>query len=125
DKAHFVGMSLGGLISQIAAIKYPESVQTLTLLSSGPWGDSDPEIPEMDTRILEFHGKAGTVDWTDETAVVNYMLEGAALMAGSKGFDRQRSESYIKAEFKRARNYLSMFNHAALQGGEAYWNRLS
>lgn len=125
DKANFVGMSLGGLISQIASIKYPNRIKSLTLLSTGPWGDSDPTIPEMDTRILDFHVKSGTVDWSNEDSVVNYMIEGAALMSGRKQFDRQRGEKLIRKEFNRANNYLSMFNHAALQGGEAYWNRLN
>src|SRR5690606_38977424 len=46
DKANFVGMSLGGLITQIASVKYANRVDSITLISSGPWGDSDPTIPE-------------------------------------------------------------------------------
>jgi len=125
DKGHFVGLSLGGLISQIASIKYPDRVTSLTLMSTGPWGDSDPTIPEMDTSILDFHSKAGTVDWTNEDSVVDYLIQGAELISGRKQFDKQRSEKLIRAEFKRANNYISMFNHAALGGGEDYWNRLS
>ena len=125
DKANFVGMSLGGLITQIASVKYANRIDSITLISSGPWGDSDPTIPEMDTRILDFHGKAETVDWTDEDSVATYLIQGAELMSGRKQFDKQRSEKLIRAEFKRANNYISMFNHAALQGGEEYWNRLS
>ncbi len=124
-KAHFAGMSLGGLISQIASIKYPDRVKTLTLLSTGPWGDSDPAIPEMDSRIIEFHKKGETIDWTNENSVVHYMLEGFELMSGRKPFDKKRIEKYIREEFKRANNYVSMFNHAAIQGGEEYWNRLN
>ncbi|MCC5941870.1 MAG: alpha/beta hydrolase [Balneolaceae bacterium] len=124
-KANFAGISLGGLISQIAALKYPDRVHSLTLISSGPWGDSDPSIPEMDSRILDFHSKSGSVDWSDEEAVVEYMLEGAALMSGRKQFDERRGEKLIRAEFNRANNYISMFNHAALQGGEKYFNRLN
>ena len=30
----------------------------------------------------------------------------------------------IRGEFRRARNYKSMFNHAAIQGGESYYNTL-
>ena len=48
------GFLLGGLISQIASIKFADRVNSLTLMSSGPWGDSDPTIPEMDTSILDF-----------------------------------------------------------------------
>ncbi|GEO06325.1 carboxylesterase [Adhaeribacter aerolatus] len=124
ETAHLVGMSLGGLIAQIAAIKYPDWVKSLTLLSTGPWGDSEPNIPPMDSRIIDFHNKSGTVDWTHEDSVVQYLVEGAALMSGRKQFDQKRSEKLIRAEFNRANNYLSMFNHAALQGGETYYNRL-
>ena len=51
-----------GLISQIASIKFADRVNSLTLMSSGPWGDSDLTIPEMDTSILDFQSKAGTVN---------------------------------------------------------------
>jgi pimeloyl-ACP methyl ester carboxylesterase len=57
-KAHFVGMSLGGLVSQIAALKYADRVNSLTLMATGPWGDSDPGIPEMDKRIVSFQAKS-------------------------------------------------------------------
>lgn len=125
ESANFVGISLGGLISQIASIKYPDRVKSLTLMSSMPWADSDPTIPEMDPRILDFQSKAVTVDWTNEDSVVKYLINGAILVGGRKQFDRKRGERLIRAEFKRAKNYLSMFNHAALQGGEEYYNRLS
>jgi len=125
EKAHLVGMSLGGLIAQMAALKYPRRVESLTLIATGPWGDPDPGIPEMDTRILDFQAKSATVDWTNEDTVVDYLLEGAALMSGQKPLDRARTERTIRQEFRRANRYISMFNHAALQGGEAYYNRLN
>lgn len=125
NKAHLVGMSLGGLIAQIAALKYHDRVQSLTLLSTGPWGDSDPTIPEMDKRIVDFQAKSGDVNWNDENAVVAYMVEGSKLMSGSKPFDKQRTEQWVRAEYKRANNYKSMFNHAGIQGGEEFYNRLN
>ena len=67
----------------------------------------------------------GRIVWTNEDSVVNYLIQGAELMSGKKQFDKQRSEKLIRAEFNRANNYISMFNHAALQGGEEYWNRLN
>ena len=50
-----------------------------TLMSSGPWGDSDPTIPEMDTSILDFHSKAGTVNWTNEDSVVKLFNSGCRI----------------------------------------------
>jgi pimeloyl-ACP methyl ester carboxylesterase len=125
EKAHFVGISLGGLIAQISAIRFPGRVHSLTLMSTGPWGDSDSSIPEMDTRILDFHSKADSVDWTSEDSVTSYLIQGAQLMSGRKPFEEKRSENRIRNEFNRANNYISMFNHATLGGGEDYWNRLS
>src|SRR5690554_4717219 len=125
ESAHFFGISLGGMISQIAALMHPEKVRSLILMSTIPWGDSDPSIPDMDYRILDFQSKAAEVDWLDEERVVNYLLTGAQLISGKKEFERERSERMIRAEFKRTNNYLSMYNHAALGGGEVYWNRLN
>lgn len=125
EKAHFVGLSLGGLIAQISAIRFPDRVHSLTLISTGPWGDSDSSIPEMDTRILDFHSKADSVDWKNEDSVTSYLIQGAQLMSGRKPFEKKRNEVRIRSEFNRANNYISMFNHATLGGGEDYWNRLS
>jgi pimeloyl-ACP methyl ester carboxylesterase len=124
-KAHLVGMSLGGLLAQIAALKYPRRVQTLTLQSTGPWGDADPEIPEMDQRIVAFQSRQGDVDWTNEDEVVQYMLEGAILISGQKEYDTQSGAKLFRNEFRRAEHYVSMFNHARVQGGESYYNRLN
>lgn len=124
DNAHFVGISLGGLIAQIAAIRHPHRVESLTLIATGPWSVVDIDIPEMDTRILDFHAKAADVNWSQEENVVQYMLEGAKLMSGRKPFDKTRAENLIRSEYARAKNYISMFNHATLGGGEDYYNRL-
>ena len=56
----------------------------------------------MDTSILDFHSKAGTVNWTNEDSVVNYLIQGAELMSGKKQFDKQRSEKLIRAEFNES-----------------------
>lgn len=125
DKAHLVGMSLGGLVAQIASIQYPHKLHSLTLFATGPWGIADVDIPEMDTQILEFHRKSSSINWNDENAVVDYMMEGAKLMTGSKPFYHDRAEKLIRDEFRRANNYISMFNHTALQGGEEYWDRIN
>lgn len=57
NQAHWVGMSLGGMLAQIIAIDYPERVKTLTLIASGTWDDK-PELPSMDEKVLKFHASA-------------------------------------------------------------------
>ncbi|OOG18863.1 alpha/beta hydrolase [Sphingobacterium sp. CZ-UAM] len=124
-QAAIMGISLGGLIAQIIAIKYPERVSSLALMSTGPWGTPDPNIPEMDQQIIDFQLKASAVNWDDEEATLKYMLESSRLMAGQKTVNYAKEEERIRADFHRSINYRSMFNHALLQGGEAYYDRLN
>ena len=70
-----MGISLGGLISQIVSIKFADRVNSLTLCHQALGETPDPTIPEMDTSILDFHSKAGTVNWTNEDSVVNYLIQ--------------------------------------------------
>lgn len=43
DRAHVLGLSLGGFVAQEVAIKYPERVQSLTLMSTS----ADPTDSSM------------------------------------------------------------------------------
>src|SRR5262249_37754959 len=48
DSADFVGMSLGGYLSQLVALKRPHRVRTLTLIASERLALADPAMPQMD-----------------------------------------------------------------------------
>ncbi|MGB7528076.1 MULTISPECIES: alpha/beta fold hydrolase [Sphingobacterium] len=122
--AHLVGISLGGMIAQILAIRNSDRVKSLTLLSTMPWGDSEFPIPEMDTRILDFHAKGSDINWDNEDKVVHYMLQGSQLMSGKKPLNVLREENYLRESYRRANNFRSQFNHASISGGMEYYNQL-
>ncbi|WP_185217912.1 alpha/beta fold hydrolase [Sphingobacterium mizutaii] len=122
--AHLVGISLGGMIAQIVAIKHPERVKSLCLFSTMPWGDSDIPVPEMDPRILDFHAKAAEINWENEDKVIHYLLEGSHLMSGKKPLNVLRAENYLRESYRRANNFRSQFNHASIAGGMEYYNQL-
>lgn len=127
DQAHIVGMSLGGMIAQIIAIKYPLRVLTLTLIASSIFGsdDNNRNLPPMEKSILDYHANAGTLNWSDEEAVANYLVAGSRLLCGSKHtFDEIRVFKQVTTEIKRANNLLSMFNHALLKGDASYEGKL-
>jgi pimeloyl-ACP methyl ester carboxylesterase len=121
EKANLVGMSLGGMLAQIVAIQNPERVNTITLISSGIW-DNIPDLPQIDNKVLEYHGP--NLDWNNKTEVINYMTGGWKILNGSKHpFDEHRFLKLSEIEYDRATNLISMFNHSLLKGGEELYGR--
>jgi pimeloyl-ACP methyl ester carboxylesterase len=124
-KAHLVGMSLGGMIAQLVALRDSQRVLTLTLMMSSVW-DDNPNLPPIDKKVLEYHAAGTSVNWSDAQTAIPYMVEGWQLLSGSKHqFNAQRTYQLAEIEFNRARNLVSMFNHALLQGGEAYYGKMN
>jgi pimeloyl-ACP methyl ester carboxylesterase len=123
DKAHIIGMSLGGMIAQLIALRNPQRALTITMIASSVWDDI-PGLPAIDEKILAYHSSAAEVNWTNEQSTIKYMVEGWRLLNGSKHpFDKKRAYRLAGAEFNRAKNLLSMFNHALLKGGESYYGK--
>lgn len=123
DKANLVGMSLGGMIAQLVALRNPERVLTITMISSSVW-DERPDLPQIDQKILNYHASAATLNWSDEQSVIKYLAEGWRLLNGSKSpFDKDRAYKLAEKEVKRAKSLLSMFNHSLLKGGESLYGK--
>jgi len=127
DCAHIVGMSLGGMIAQVIAIRHPQRVLTLTLIASSLFGSEDNtrNLPPMDEKILAYHANGGTLDWSDDEAVANYLVAGSRLLCGSNHlFDEKRVYKQVTTEIKRANHLLSLFNHALLKGEAFYEGKI-
>ncbi|PEK51813.1 alpha/beta fold hydrolase [Bacillus toyonensis] len=127
DEAHIVGMSLGGMIAQILALRNPQRVLSITLIASGIFGseDNNRNLPPIDEKILAYHANATKLNWSHEESVANYLVAGSALLCGSKHkFDEKRVYKQVEKEIKRANNLLSMFNHSLLKGDDSYEGKL-
>lgn len=127
DEAHIVGMSLGGMIAQIMALRHPQRVLSITMIASGIFGsdDNNRNLPPMDEKILAYHANGATLNWSDKESVADYLVAGSALLCGSKHkFDEKRAYKQVEKEINRANNLLSMFNHAFLKGDDFYEGKL-
>ena len=51
DRAHVIGASLGGMIGQAVAIRFPERVRSLTSIMSTPSSAEDPDLSDMSDEI--------------------------------------------------------------------------
>jgi pimeloyl-ACP methyl ester carboxylesterase len=126
DRAHLVGMSLGGFLSQLITLKYPDRVLTLTLIASERLGSDDPNMPPMDAKIPAYHAQANALDWSDREAVIEYAVGGWRLLAGTAHpFDEATIRALAAQDFERSSNLLTSTNHALLSGGERWFDRLS
>ncbi|MCM3095581.1 alpha/beta fold hydrolase [Priestia megaterium] len=125
DKAHIVGMSLGGMIGQILALKYPDRIDSLTLIASSVFGTEAEKLPPMDQRILDYHTKSASIDWSNQEETVPYLAGGWKILSGTKPYEEKRMYKLAEREAARAKQLPSRFNHALLQGGGQYYDRLS
>ena len=125
DRAHIVGMSLGGYLAQLVALKYPGRALTLTLIASERLALADPDLPSMDPSITEYHARAAELDWSDRDAVVSHQVGAWRINSGSAhAFDEQGIRAMAEADFDRTPNLLTTFNHAALGDAGGWVDRL-
>lgn len=125
EAAHLVGMSLGGFLSQLVALKYPKWVKSLTLISSERLAETDPDMPPFDPAIVEYHQQAGSLDWSDRDAVTEYQVGAWRINAGTAhAFDAEKIRRIAPSNFDRTPNMLTTFNHATLDGGREWLGRL-
>ncbi|HEY9622927.1 MAG TPA: alpha/beta fold hydrolase [Crinalium sp.] len=125
ESAHMVGMSLGGYLAQLMALKQPQRVKSLTLIASERLAEADPTLPEIDPSVLNYHAKAGELDWTNRGAVIEYQVGAWRLLSGSAHtFDESLIHELAGADFDRTPDPTTAFNHALLGGGEQWLGRL-
>ncbi len=123
-RAHLVGMSLGGMLSQIVALKAPERVRSLTLICAEFLGDLGFAPPPLSPALLAHFGTAATLDWSNEAAVLDFMVEAGRLnSSGRRPYDAEGARRVASGEFRRSLRLQSMMNHALLTGGESWYGR--
>lgn len=121
--AHVVGMSLGGLLAQILALRDPRRVRTLTLIASEIHGDPDFVPEPIAPEIIAHFMSSASLDWADEEAATGFV---ARLWSLNAARGRPLSPLVVETarhEYRRARSPASMLNHTMLAGGKAWRNR--
>ncbi|KAA6212722.1 alpha/beta fold hydrolase [Streptomyces albofaciens JCM 4342] len=128
NTAHFVGMSLGGMLAQLAAINHPDRVTSLTLLSSSP-GVTDPYQPDLPSPTLRLSIALDDIpepDWSDRAAVTDHLVATRRCLASStRAFDEAAARQLAGEIFDRAPDVLpATRNHLVMDRGEPWRPRL-
>ena len=124
-RAHLVGMSLGGMIAQIAALAHPDRVASLTAISTSPVGTDTSHLPQTTAAYMEHAASGELVDWTDRAQVIDFILRDVRAIAGTAHpHDSAAARRLIEADYDRARSFASATNHFMLKGGDRWRGRL-
>ena len=125
EECHLVGMSLGGYLAQLVALKRPSRVLTLTLIASERLAPADPDLPSIDQSVIDYHTGAAELDWSDRDAVVAHQVGAWRINSGSAHvFDEPAIRALAEADFDRTPNLLTTFNHATLGDAGGWVDRL-
>ena len=101
NKAHLLGMSMGGMIAQIIAANHPDRIKTFTLIASSTSAPSPFNGPTRDVRRLlmkRYNNPHATIDERIERSKKIFTL------IGLEGYDLDTQEFYDKSveSIKRA-----------------------
>ncbi len=118
-RAHVVGISMGGALAQLATLRHPDRVASLTMISTTPLGEDTSTRPGSNPDFLERSAGLGEPDWSDRTRVIDYLVENSRLTAGSAHpFDEPGLRRLIGRDHDRANSFPSVTNHTRLSGGD-------
>ena len=121
DKAHIVGMSMGGIITQIIALKHPSRVLTISLIMTS---NLDSSLPKKDNKVTKALSELKIRNWQDKDEVVECFIKKSKVLIGSKHiFDEEKIRRLNEEEFDRAINLQSMENHGFIKGWGSYLSR--
>jgi len=126
ERAHLVGLSMGGAIAQVLAIEHPQRVLSLTLMSTSPVGTGGEELPPMSDELRAAFGEPpAEPDWSDREAAIAFMLEGERPWAGPRGIDDAAMRALLGRVYDRSTSVPSGNNHFILEGSETTRERLA
>ena len=122
--AHIVGMSLGGMIGQYAALKQSARVRSLTVISSSPVGIDTSHLPQFGEAYREHLDAADAIDWSDRDQAIAYMVEESRITAGTAHpFVEAQVREFVERDFDRTGGYPSTSN-LSWTGVEEWQGRL-
>jgi pimeloyl-ACP methyl ester carboxylesterase len=120
DRAHIVGLSMGGGMAQTLVLDFPDRVASVTFISTSPIATANPvDLPPMADRLKEaFATDKPATDWSDPEAALDAFIEDERLYSGTFPYDEAARRELVARMIARTNNLAAaMTNHWILEGG--------
>jgi pimeloyl-ACP methyl ester carboxylesterase len=125
ERAHLVGMSMGGGIAQIAALEHPERAATLTAISTSRFDESDPSLPGPTAEYMRHAAAWGALDWSDPAALADMLVRDSRALAGTRHpFDEAATREFVERDLERTIDPRRLANHNEIGEGKPSGKRL-
>lgn len=113
ERAVFMGMSMGGMLAQMIAVRHPERVSGIVLLASMYFAEGAEDLPGWSEEVDEFFKTYGQVEPETDEEVVEYALrQWQVTNKSSRPKDIAHTREMIWVDLQRAVNYASRVNHS-------------
>jgi pimeloyl-ACP methyl ester carboxylesterase len=123
--AHLVGASAGGALAQLIALKHPDRVLSLTVISTSPAIPTRRWLPAPTGAFGRFVASV-EVDWSDPESVIEYLVAHSRVLAGGeRPFDETAARDLAEREVERARDFAAAQNHDLLREAKSTAEPLS
>ncbi|SDM59950.1 alpha/beta fold hydrolase [Allokutzneria albata] len=117
-RAHVVGLSSGGGIAQELAVRCPERIASLTVMSTTFYAPGGPELPPMVPGLRAvFDAPPAPPDWSDRSAVIDYLVADWLPYSGPAGATEAELRELAGRVVDRSVTVASSGNHWLLTGG--------
>jgi pimeloyl-ACP methyl ester carboxylesterase len=118
ERAHLVGMSMGGGIAQAVALAHPERTATLTGISTSAFGGEDRGLPGPTGEYMRHAAAWEELDWSDTAAVADMLVRDSRALAGTRHpFDEAAARDLVTRDLERAIDPRRLVNHGQIGDG--------
>jgi pimeloyl-ACP methyl ester carboxylesterase len=122
ERAHVVGMSMGGAIAQVVALAYRERVASVTAISTSAVGEENRGLPGPTAEYMKHAAAFDELDWSDPQALADLIVEDARRLAGTRHpFDEAAARELVTRDLERAIDPRRLANHGSIGGDEERW----